>query len=116
MIAQRLARRLCERCKRPARPDSRVPGLADLAARDDAAFCEAVGCGWCGGTGYRGRVGLYELMVVDADLRELIVDRVPTRMLERTAEAAGMTRLRQDGLAKAARGITSVEEVLRTVV
>lgn len=56
------------------------------------------------------------MMVVDADLRELIVDRVLTRTLERTAEAAGMTRLRQDGLAKAARGITSVEEVLRTVV
>ena len=116
VIAQRLARRLCERCKRPARPDRPVPGLADLAARDDAAFCEAVGCGRCGGTGYRGRVGIYELMVVDDDLRGLIVERVPTRELDRTAEAAGMTRLRQDGLAKAARGITSVEEVLRTVV
>ncbi len=116
VIAQRLARRLCERCKRPATPDRRVPGLADLPTREDAAFCEPVGCGRCGETGYRGRVGVYELMVIDAEMRELIVDRVPTRRLDRAAEDAGMTRLRQDGLAKAARGITSVEEVLRTVV
>ena len=116
VIAQRLARRLCERCKRPAAPDRRVPGLAVLPVPEDAAFFDPVGCARCGQTGYRGRVGVYELMVVDAEIRELIVARVPSAELDRAAEAAGMTRLRQDGLAKAARGITSVEEVLRTVV
>jgi type IV pilus assembly protein PilB len=116
VIAQRLARRLCERCKRPARPDRGAPGLADLPDWKDAAFFEPVGCGRCGGTGYRGRVGVYELMVVDAGMRDLILHRVPTGELDRAAEAAGMVRLKQDGLAKAARGITSVEEVLRTVV
>ena len=116
VIAQRLARRLCDHCKRPARRSGDAPNLAGLPDGEGTALHEAVGCRRCGETGYRGRVGVYEMMVLDDRMRDLIVRRVPTAELGRAAESAGMTRLRQDGLAKAARGITTVEEVLRTVL
>lgn len=116
VVAQRLARRLCADCKRPAPPGRGVPGLPEMPRGEGATFFEAVGCRRCGGTGYRGRVGLYELMVLDARMRALILRRGPTAELARAAEEAGMVRLKQDGLAKAARGITTVEEVLRTVL
>jgi type IV pilus assembly protein PilB len=115
VIAQRLARRLCEHCKRPVSRGRKVPDLPELAV-PERALREAVGCRRCGGTGYRGRVGVYEMMVLDGRARDLIVRRSPTAELGRAAEAAGMTRLKQDGLAKAARGVTTVEEVLRTVL
>ena len=116
VIAQRLARRLCWHCKRPSKIAETV--LEELGLRDlaEASFCEAVGCRRCGGVGYRGRIGVYEMMVVDAAIRDLILRLVPAGELGRAAEAGGMARLREDGLLKAARGITTVEEVLRTVI
>jgi type IV pilus assembly protein PilB len=79
-------------------------------------FHKPVGCKQCGGTGYKGRVGIYELMIVDEEVKEMILKRTSAGEIARTAERAGMVRLREDGLLKAARGITTVEEVLRTVV
>jgi type IV pilus assembly protein PilB len=120
VIAQRLARRLCERCKRPAEmgeealaalnfPFERLPeGHLD--------FMEAVGCDRCGGTGYRGRVAIYEMMVLTDEIRDLVLKRVSTDEISRAAEEAGMVRLREDGLLKAAQGVTTIEEILRTVV
>lgn len=116
VIAQRLARRLCEHCKRPAEIGRRVVEELGLPAEGDAAYFEPMGCRRCGGIGYRGRIGVYEMMVLDASMRDLVLRRVPAGELGRAAEARGMVRLREDGLLKAARGITSVEEVLRTVV
>ena len=116
VIAQRLARRLCEHCKRPAEIGRKVVEELGLPAGGDAAYFEPVGCRRCGGVGYRGRVGFYEMMVPDASMRDLVLRRVPAGELGRAAEARGMVRLREDGLLKAARGITSVEEVLRTVI
>ena len=116
VIAQRLARRLCEHCKRPSPMEEEVLrelGLPDLT---EGNFCEPVGCRRCGGIGYRGRIGVYEMMVLDASLRDLLLRRVSAGELGRAAETAGMVRLREDGLLKAARGITTIEEVLRTVV
>jgi type IV pilus assembly protein PilB len=120
VIAQRLARRLCESCKRPVEVDEET--LARLGFRferfreDGPRFHEAVGCQSCGGRGYRGRTGLYELMTVTEDLKDLILHGAPGAKISRAAEEQGMVRLREDGLIKAARGITSIEEVLRTVV
>lgn len=114
VIAQRLARRLCDHCKRPTEVDRNLTELAGLPG--DGAYFEAVGCRRCAGIGYLGRVGVYELMVLDGRLRDLILRRASTGELGRAATEAGMVRLREDGLAKAARGITSVEEVLRTVL
>ena len=80
------------------------------------SFYEAVGCDRCGGTGYMGRMGIYEMMLVTDQIKELVLKRVSTGELGRLAEQSGMVRLRDDGLIKAARGATTIEEVLRTVV
>ncbi len=120
VIAQRLARRLCESCKRPTEVDEQV--LSDLGFPFEhwpgcyLAFHEPVGCDRCGDVGYRGRVGVYEVMVVSDEVRDLIVGRAPAGDISRAAEEAGMLRLKEDGLIKAAQGVTTVEEVLRTVV
>lgn len=120
VIAQRLARRPCERCKRPMEVGDEILsaiGLPDehlLDAQID--FYEAVGCDRCSGTGYQGRVGIYEMMVLTDEIRDLVLRRVSTDEIGRAAEEAGMVRLREDGLVKAAKGITTIEEVLRTVV
>jgi type IV pilus assembly protein PilB len=116
VIAQRLARRLCEHCKRPSRMTMKAVQDLGLQDPDDASFYEPVGCRRCGGVGYRGRIGVYEMMILDSYLRELVLRRVAAGELGRAAETGGMVRLREDGLRKAARGMTTVEEVLRTVV
>jgi type IV pilus assembly protein PilB len=120
VIAQRLARKLCERCKRPVKVDEGT--LEEIGfpfsrfSEGGKNFHEAVGCDRCGGTGYRGRIGIYEMMVVTGQIKEMILKRVSTDEVSGVAEAEGMARLRQDGLIKAARGVTTIEEVLRTVV
>ena len=120
VIAQRLARRLCERCKRPVDLDretlARVRFPFHHASEEGLDFHEAVGCDRCGGTGYKGRMGIYEMLVVTDEIKELVLARVSTGEVSRVAEANGMVRLREDGLLKAARGVTTIEEVLRTVV
>jgi type IV pilus assembly protein PilB len=120
VIAQRLARRLCENCKRPVEMgEETLSSLGFPFERfrgGDLRFHRAVGCGRCGGSGYRGRIGLYEVMAVSDLIKDLILRKASTAEVSRAAEEAGMIRLRDDGLAKAARGVTTVEEVLRTVV
>jgi type IV pilus assembly protein PilB len=118
VIAQRLARKLCEKCKRPA-----AVGEETLAALDfpfescpGPSFFEAVGCEECAGTGYRGRVGVFEMMEVREEVKDLIIHRSSSDDIGRAAERGGMIRLKDDGLLKAAAGTTSIEEVLRTVV
>ena len=125
MIAQRLARKLCERCKRPveieeeALEELRFPferfGGGD-AEDGGFTFYEAVGCERCGRTGYRGRIGIYEMMVVGEETRDLVLKRASADEIRQEAEAGGMIPLRADGLIKAARGITTIDEILRTVV
>ncbi len=119
VIAQRLARRLCSRCKQPTEVEEGVleeMGFPFERLESQPRLYKAVGCERCGGTGYRGRVGIYELMVVTEEIREMILRRVSTAEISRSAERAGMMRLREDGLLKAARGMTTIEEVLRTVL
>ena len=120
VIAQRLARRLCERCKRPEDVD--VKAIRELGL-DGRLFADikrnihaAVGCERCSGTGYAGRIGVYEIMLVDEQLRRLILRGASVDEIEAAARKAGMIPLREDGLAKAIRGITTVEEVLLTVL
>jgi type IV pilus assembly protein PilB len=120
VIAQRLARRLCGRCKRPARLGAEAlrglglegPRFAGL--RKD--FHAAVGCERCGGTGYAGRIGVYEIMVVNEEVRRLILQGASADEIGSAAKKAGMIPLKEDGLIKAAQGITTVEEVLLTVI
>ena len=120
VIAQRLARRLCERCKRPAEVDEEALKALDFPfeglSEGGLTLMEAVGCDRCGGTGYRGRVAIYEMMLLNDEIKDLVLRRASTDEISRVAEEAGMVRLREDGLLKAAQGVTTIEEVLRTVV
>jgi type IV pilus assembly protein PilB len=120
VIAQRLARRLCERCKRPEDVDEKALRELGLDGRRFADvkrnFHAAVGCERCSGTGYAGRIGVYEIMLVDERIRRLILQGASADEIDAAARQAGMIPLREDGLAKALRGITTVEEVLLTVL
>ncbi|WP_275288348.1 type IV-A pilus assembly ATPase PilB [Halomonas elongata] len=114
IIAQRLARRLCDHCKQPARLNRQV--LLDLGI-DDPATCrvdlhEPVGCGYCT-QGFRGRIGLYEVVPIDTAMRERILRRGKAADLEEQARHEGYPSLWSDGLDKAMQGLTSLAEVSR---
>jgi type IV pilus assembly protein PilB len=119
VVAQRLARRLCERCRAPYPPErSFLEGvgfpLAALEAVGGTLF-GPVGCQACSGTGYRGRLALHEVMPVTEEIERLTVARASSADLGRVAREQGMLTLREDGWAKCLEGWTSVDEVLRVV-
>ena len=112
--AQRLVRRLCPHCSQPADVLPAVARLVEgLAPQGDAQWCSAVGCVRCQGTGYRGRLGIYELVDVTPELQELILGRATAERMRALASAQGGRTLREDGLLKARAGMTTVEEVVR---
>ncbi len=111
VLAQRLVRRLCPTCREPA-PDAVPVGLGNLVGPGDTYF-RARGCDACGGSGFKGRVAVLELLVMDEALARLVLTRAEAREIERTAIAAGMRSLLNDGLAKARAGLTTLDEVLR---
>ncbi|HOF86754.1 MAG TPA: ATPase, T2SS/T4P/T4SS family [Armatimonadota bacterium] len=117
VIAQRLGRKLCERCKAPITlpPDAMQRMGMTEAQMEAATFFKPVGCSDCSNRGFRGRVGIFELLTLNEELGELIVRRAPLSEITQAALAAGMTSLVMDGMIKAQRGITTVEEVLRVV-
>ena len=108
-IAQRLARRVCPSCRKPAS----VPGAEVGLDGGTVEVFEAVGCPRCRQLGYRGRLGLFEVMPVSDEIRALIVQRAPAGEIARVAVAQGMRTLRDDGLAKVRAGDTSLAEVAR---
>jgi type IV pilus assembly protein PilB len=117
VIAQRLVRVLCQRCKEPytATEDIlRRVGLSHLAA-DPPTIYRAVGCDFCSNIGYKGRLGIFEIMTVDDEIKSLVVKRATSTEIKEAAIAAGMRTLQQDGLVKVLNGTTSLEEVLRVV-
>jgi general secretion pathway protein E len=112
--AQRLVRRLCPQCNAPAEVLPAVARLVEgLAADDPPRWRQAVGCAHCQGTGYRGRLGIYELVDVTPELQELILGRATAERMRALATAQGGRTLREDGLLKARAGLTTVEEVVR---
>jgi type IV pilus assembly protein PilB len=121
VLAQRLARKLCTHCCEMYSPSvdellrNRVsPEVA--AASDGAAFYRKRGCPRCGHSGYKGRVGIFQLMVMSEELESLAVGRASREDLEREAISLGMRTLWDDGLAKVAAGVTSIEELGRVLV
>lgn len=118
VLAQRLGRRICNECKEfyeaPA-ADLRKFGFKVEDPGQTVQLARGRGCEACRYTGYRGRIGIYELMRVNAEIAEMIVRRVPLADLKEAAKANGMMELREDGLAKVLQGITTPEEVMRTV-
>jgi type IV pilus assembly protein PilB len=110
IVAQRLVRMLCKHCKRPLQVSEAV--LAEHGLSGAEPF-EAVGCSRCGGSGYRGRLGLYEVMSVSEPIRALILERASVDAMVEIAVREGMLRLRDDGLVKVREGLTSIAEVER---
>jgi type IV pilus assembly protein PilB len=110
IVAQRLVRMLCPHCKRPQSiPDS---VLAEYGLTGAEPY-EPVGCSRCSASGYRGRVGLYEVMSVSEPIRALILERASVDQMVAVAEGEGMRRLRDDGMQKVRDGLTSVAEIER---
>ena len=111
--AQRLVRRLCQSCRKPADPPSDLLERLHFTPPPDARFFEAGGCRLCHQTGFLGRMAVAEMCEVDEPIRELIVARAPSwKLREHAVTRQGMVPLRLDGLAKAAMGLTTLEEVL----
>jgi type II secretory ATPase GspE/PulE/Tfp pilus assembly ATPase PilB-like protein len=112
VVAQRLVRRLCEKCRRPVTPPNEI--LASLGLTPGkGTFYEAAGCRACGETGYKGRIGIYEVFEVTEEIRSLIAAHAPVEEMARAARRGGMKLLAEDAARKAARGLTTLEEALR---
>jgi type IV pilus assembly protein PilB len=115
VLAQRLVRTICPRCKTRYQPseavikDSMLP--PEMVAQ--AEFSRGKGCPYCGRTGYRGRIGIYELMVINSRLREMMFKSASTKDIRIEAIKSGMSTLYADGMLKVIRGITTFEEVYR---
>ncbi len=115
IVAQRLARRLCPHCKESYNPTQKALDDLDfpvLAAEIDEVF-RARGCKKCHDTGYKGRLGLYEVLTVSEDIEKLIVAGATADQVNKVAIAEGMRTLRQDGFLKVIHGLTSIEEIMR---
>jgi type IV pilus assembly protein PilB len=112
VVAQRLVRRLCD-CKEPVKLTKAVLARNGFVVERGFGGFEPGGCVRCARTGYRGRIGLYEVMTMTDHLRRVVLERRPADELRAAARAEGMRTLREDGLEKIRRGITSVAEVLR---
>jgi type IV pilus assembly protein PilB len=113
VVAQRLARLLCEECKKRVTLPAEVMRANGFNIGLDLECYEPVGCARCGGSGYKGRVGLYEVMWVSETIRSLAVAREPAEVIAHAAVHEGMMRLREDGLEKVRRGLTSIAEIAR---
>jgi type IV pilus assembly protein PilB len=117
--AQRLARRLCADCKEPYQPSRQALEEVDFPleeGEDAPELYRARGCPKCSGTGYRGRIGVYEVMPVSETIERLTVENATAEQIKKIAIEEGMRTLRQDGFEKVRMGLTSIEEVLRVVV
>ena len=115
VLAQRLARKLCTRCCEGYRPSDEIAEQVGVPPAEDPTFYRPVGCNYCAGTGYRGRLALVELMMVTEEVERLTVERKSSDVIRHTAIDQGMRTLREDGMIKVRMGITSLEEVLRIV-
>jgi type IV pilus assembly protein PilB len=113
VVAQRLARLLCEECKKRTTITAEVMRANGFNVGLDLEAFEPVGCARCGGSGYKGRIGLYEVMWISDTIRALAVAREPAETIAHAAVHEGMMRLREDGLEKVRRGLTSIAEIAR---
>jgi general secretion pathway protein E len=115
VLAQRLVRTICEKCSAPREISQafREEILRETGFVAEGDLCLGKGCDACGGTGYRGRMGIFELLPVDEEIKDLILARADAGAIRARAVARGMVLLREDGWDKTRRGIVTIEEVLR---
>ncbi len=115
VVAQRLTRLLCTSCRRPVTLTADAMRRAGFAAEHDIEAHEAHGCARCGGGGYRGRIGIYEIMPVTTTIRDLALARASTDQIAAAARAEGMRTLRDDAFEKVRQGLTAIDEVMRVL-
>ena len=118
VLAQRLARRICGDCREPVATDAALlkeMGFTDAQIATGQVF-QGKGCQSCNGSGYRGRVALYEVMRFTDELREMVLQGASTAELKLAAIKGGMQSLRMGGIEKALQGVTTLEEVLRVTM
>lgn len=116
IIAQRLLRTVCKKCRNPYHPDPQLTlklGLKNVS--QDITFYKEVGCSFCRNTGYKGRTGIFELMIPDEKIKELIINKEDSNKIKQAAIAGGMSTLKQEVLQKVLSGITTLEEASRLV-
>jgi type IV pilus assembly protein PilB len=115
VTAQRLVRRICTSCKVEANYEDEVLEMAKLPSGfiKKTTLYRGEGCDKCGGTGYKGRQGLYEVMAMSTEIRKLIMQGASTDELRDAAISEGMLTLRMDGLKKLEKGMTTLEEVMK---
>lgn len=118
VLAQRLVRRNCPKCKAPYDPDEKL--LNSLGIRPDqsaeASFMKGSGCSTCGGTGFRGRVGVFEMFTMTEELQQMVYEDASLVMLRNKSREMGMRTMRQDGVRKVLAGVTTPQEVLHATV
>jgi type IV pilus assembly protein PilB len=115
VVAQRLARVLCTYCKKPVTLEAEPLRRSGFDVHNDIETYEASGCPRCSGSGYRGRIGTYEIMPVSDGIRELALRSASADRIMETARAEGMRTLREDALEKVKQGVTAIDEVLRVL-
>jgi type IV pilus assembly protein PilB len=110
-----LIRRVCTACRSEYDPDERELALLGRTREDlvGQKICRGRGCDNCNNTGYRGRVGIFELLAVSSDIQSMINRRVPTQAIRDRAIEQGMRTMREDGLKQVLEGVTTLEEVLK---
>jgi type IV pilus assembly protein PilB len=113
VIAQRLVRLICPKCKSPVTYPPEILAKVDLVPADGVTFHKGKGCEHCGQTGYRGRTGVYEILMIDATMHDMIRERADSRRIKDAATRVGFKTLLDDALSKAVLGQTTLDEVLR---
>ena len=115
IMAQRLVRKICPKCKVGTSPPAHV--LKSIGIRPEIAkkanFMKGKGCSNCNKTGYRGRMGIHELMVMTSTIRDMTFKGEPTTVIRKAARKQGMHTLFEDGMIKALKGLTTIDEILR---
>lgn len=114
VIAQRLVRRICQKCRTEVRPTETILTRLGIDSKNkNFKFYQGEGCQACKGSGYRGRLGIYEILRIDDKIKELIIANASVEKLRNAAFKEGMRTLKHDGMLKALKGVTTIEEVMR---
>jgi len=113
VLAQRLVRRICEHCRTDVKPNEELAEFLEMNGLDAETMSQGEGCDRCRGTGYSGRVGIYELLVIDDQLRDIVARNPNVAEFRRLCMERGMVSLRQDGFQKVQQGLTTIMEVIR---
>ena len=118
ILAQRLIRRICQQCREETQPSTELLAQLELMPDDvlDKKFYRGRGCAACNNTGFKGRAGIFEFMVLNDAIRELINKGASTEEIRDAGAKAGMYQLRTSGMAKVYAGITTIEEVIHETV